>query len=98
MPPSVYTSPEFLAHELKHVFAREWVTVGRASALSKAGDYLTYSSPGSRSWSCVTRLANCAPCPTCACYRMSTLVEGLRQQAGLIVCPYTPGPTISTER
>jgi len=34
MPPSVYTSPAFLERELKDVFAREWVSVGRASALS----------------------------------------------------------------
>ena len=36
MPPSVYTSAEFLERELADVFAKEWVTVGRADALKQA--------------------------------------------------------------
>jgi hypothetical protein len=46
MPPSVYTSPAFLERELKDVFAREWFSVGRASALAKPGDYLTVELAG----------------------------------------------------
>jgi hypothetical protein len=37
MPASVYTSQEFLAQELEHIFSREWFCAGRASSLSKAG-------------------------------------------------------------
>ena len=41
MPPSVYTSEEFLARERSNVFRKDWICVGRASALAKTGDYLT---------------------------------------------------------
>src|SRR5258708_32269342 len=41
MPPAVYTSPDFLALEQARIFHREWLCVGRASALAEAGDYLT---------------------------------------------------------
>src|ERR1700691_513327 len=41
MPPAVYTSPDFLALEQERIFRREWLCVGRASALAEAGDYLT---------------------------------------------------------
>lgn len=41
MPPSVYTSEAFLECELSDIFAKDWVCVGRADALAKAGDYIT---------------------------------------------------------
>ena len=36
MPKSVYTSPEFLALEQKHIFAQDWLCAGRADALKEA--------------------------------------------------------------
>jgi phenylpropionate dioxygenase-like ring-hydroxylating dioxygenase large terminal subunit len=87
MPRSVYTSQEFLTAELEHVFARDWVSVGRASALEAPGDYIAYELAGQpivvlrdadgqlRAMSNVCR------------HRMSTLLEG-RGQARAIVCPY----------
>ena len=46
MPPSVYTSEDFLAHELRDIFAQDWFCVGRATALSKPGDYvIAYTLP-----------------------------------------------------
>ena len=33
MPKSVYTSKDFLAQEIEHVFAQEWFCAGRASSL-----------------------------------------------------------------
>jgi hypothetical protein len=33
MPKSVYTSPEFLAQEQRHIFAKEWLCAGRAETL-----------------------------------------------------------------
>ena len=41
MPPDVYTSDDFLALEQEHIFSREWICVGRESALPNKGDYLT---------------------------------------------------------
>ena len=39
MPPSVYTSGDFLQRELDSIFANDWFCVGRADALAKSGDY-----------------------------------------------------------
>lgn len=87
MPPSVYTSDEFLKSELDHIFAQDWFCAGRADALSKAGDYTTLElanqpiivlrdgSGDLRAMSNVCR------------HRMSTLLEG-RGNAKSIVCPY----------
>lgn len=87
MPPSVYTSEEFLKTELDEIFSREWVSVGRASALAEPGDYLTYELAGEplvvvrdgegrlRAMSNVCR------------HRMSTILEGAGNKR-TIVCPY----------
>lgn len=87
MPKSVYTSPEFMALEQSRIFAQEWICAGRASALSKPGDYLTMTIAGTplivlrdgdgalRAMSNVCR------------HRMSTLLEGAGNTRS-IVCPY----------
>jgi phenylpropionate dioxygenase-like ring-hydroxylating dioxygenase large terminal subunit len=87
MPPSVYTSQDFLDAELKNVFSRDWVSVGRASALKNPGDYIAYELAGEpivvlrdgegrlRAMSNVCR------------HRMSTLLEG-QGSTRAIVCPY----------
>ena len=87
MPPSVYTSQAFLQAELEHVFARDWVSVGRASGLENPGDYIAYELAGQpivvlrdgqgvlRAFSNVCR------------HRMSTLLEGSGSTRA-IVCPY----------
>ena len=46
MPKSVYTSPEFVALEQKHVFAADWLCAGRAESLPNPGDYLTMDIAG----------------------------------------------------
>ena len=97
MPPSVYTSEDFLAAEKEHVFARDWVCVGRAGGLKQPGDYIAYALAGQpivvlrdgqgalRAFSNVCR------------HRMSTLLEGAGSTRA-IVCPTTAGPTILTAR
>lgn len=40
MPGRYYTAPEVLVEEQEKVFRREWIAVGRATALPNAGDYL----------------------------------------------------------
>lgn len=87
MPPSVYTSETFLAHELRGIFSQDWFCVGRASSLAKPGDYVTLEladqpilvlrDPGGR----LRAMSN-----VCL-HRMSTLLEG-RGTARAIVCPY----------
>lgn len=87
MPPSVYTSDDFLKRELSDIFAKDWFCVGRASALAASGDYVTLELAGQpiivlragdgalRAMSNVCR------------HRMSTLLEG-RGNTRSIVCPY----------
>lgn len=87
MPPSVYTSPAFLERELKDIFAKDWVCVGRSDALPKPGDYVTYEIAGQPVF--VIRGADgklSAKSNVCL-HRMSTLLEG-RGNTRAIVCPY----------
>ncbi|SDN70675.1 SRPBCC family protein [Ensifer sp. YR511] len=87
MPPSVYTSEDFLARETETIFAKEWICVGRSSSLAKPGDYLTYDLAGQpvvvlRDKENVLRAFS-----NVCLHRMSTLLEGSGNKR-LIVCPY----------
>ena len=87
MPPSVYTSEGFLKSELKDVFAREWVCVGRASALANPGDYLTYELAGEPILVVRGKDGELRAMSNVCRHRMSTLLEGAGN-CGAIVCPY----------
>ncbi len=87
MPPSVYTSPEFLQREIKDVFAREWVAVGRASSLAKPGDYLTYELAGQPIFVIRDGSGHLRAMSNVCLHRMSTLLEGTGNKRS-IVCPY----------
>ena len=97
MPPSVYTSPAFLERELKDVFAREWFSVGRASALAKPGDYLTVELAGQPIIVIRDSQGTLRAMSNVCLHRMSTLLEGAGSR-GASCAPITAGPTISTER
>ncbi len=87
MPPGVYTSQTFLEREQQQIFAKDWVCVGRASALSEVGDYVTYELAGQPIFvirdnqGCLRAMSN-----VCL-HRMSTLLEGSGNRR-LIICPY----------
>ncbi len=87
MPPSVYTSPEFMELELKNIFAKDWFCVGRASALQNSGDYVTLEL--ARQPIVVMRDGNgdLRAMSNVCLHRMSTLLEG-RGNTKTIVCPY----------
>ena len=87
MPPEVYTSNAFLERELNDVFAQDWFCVGRASALSNPGDYVTQEIAGQPV--IVTRDAGglLRAMSNVCLHRMSTLLEG-RGTTKTIVCPY----------
>ena len=87
MPPSVYTSPQFLEREIKDVFAKEWVCVGRADALPKPGDYVTYEVAGQPVFVIRGSDGKLSAMSNVCLHRMSTLLEG-RGNTRLIVCPY----------
>jgi phenylpropionate dioxygenase-like ring-hydroxylating dioxygenase large terminal subunit len=87
MPPSVYTSEEFLKRELEDIFAREWVCVGRASALAKPGDYLTYEIAGEPVVVVRDKSGTLRAMSNVCRHRMSTIMEGAGNR-GALVCPY----------
>jgi phenylpropionate dioxygenase-like ring-hydroxylating dioxygenase large terminal subunit len=87
MPPSVYTSEAFLDHEIKDVFAKEWVAVGRADALKRPGDYLTYELAGQPILVIRDQDGALRAMSNVCLHRMSTLLEGTGNRRQ-IVCPY----------
>ncbi len=87
MPKSVYTSDEFLQSELEHIFRKQWVCVGRASALANPGDYLTYELAGQPLMVVREKDGSLKAQSNVCLHRMSTLLEG-RGSTNTIVCPY----------
>jgi len=87
MPPQVYTSPAFLELEKQTIFAREWQCLGRASALAKAGDYLTADINGQPVVVLRTAEGKLRAMSNVCLHRMSVLLQG-RGNARVIVCPY----------
>ncbi len=87
MPPSVYTSEDFLAHELRDIFAQDWFCVGRATALSKPGDYVTVELAGQAIIVLRNKEGQLRAMSNVCRHRMSTLLEG-RGNKSRIVCPY----------
>ena len=87
MPKSVYTSAEFLAQEQAHIFAKDWICVGRAETLPNPGDYLTLTLAGEPVIVLRDRDGQIRAMSNVCRHRMSTLLEG-RGNARSIVCPY----------
>ncbi len=87
MPPAVYTSEAFLALEQHNLFRREWLCVGRASALAESGDYLT-ARIGDQPVVVLRDTSGTLRALSNVClHRMSVLLEG-RGNVRRIVCPY----------
>lgn len=87
MPPSVYTSPDFLKRELKDVFSKDWFCVGRASSLKNPGDYLTLDLAEQPIVVLRDGEGHLKAMSNVCLHRMSTLLEG-RGNTRSIVCPY----------
>ena len=87
MPPSVYTSKDFLAREISDIFAKDWFCVGRASALANSGDYVTLELAGQPIIVLRDNTGLLKAMSNVCRHRMSTLLEG-RGNARSIVCPY----------
>jgi len=87
MPPSVYTSEEFLGRELRDIFAYDWVCVGRSTALPEAGDYLAYELAGQPIFVIRDNDGTLRAMSNVCLHRMSTLLEGSGNRRA-IVCPY----------
>ena len=87
MPKSVYTDPAFLALEEKHIFARDWLSAGRADVLKEPGDYLTMTISGEPVIILRDRDNHLRGLSNVCRHRMSTLLEGSGHVRS-IVCPY----------
>ncbi|MEZ5911063.1 MAG: SRPBCC family protein [Paracoccaceae bacterium] len=87
MPPSVYTSPDFLQAELDRIFRRDWYCIGRASALAQPGDYATCELAGQPVAVLRDRTGALVAFSNVCLHRMSTLLHG-RGNTRAIVCPY----------
>jgi len=87
MPTSVYTSQDFLQRELENIFSKDWFCVGRASSLSKPGDYLTLDLAEQPIVVLRDSEGQLKAMSNVCLHRMSTLLEG-RGNARSIVCPY----------
>jgi phenylpropionate dioxygenase-like ring-hydroxylating dioxygenase large terminal subunit len=87
MPPSVYTTSEFLERELRYVFAHDWFAVGRASTLAKPGDYTTFDLSGQPIFVIRDDDLQLRAMSNVCLHRMSTLLEGHGNKRA-IVCPY----------
>jgi len=87
MPPSVYTSDDFLKLEIEQIFAREWICVGRSSTLAKEGDYITYDLAGQPVFVMRNAEGELQAMSNVCLHRMSTLLEGAGNKKS-IVCPY----------
>lgn len=87
MPKSVYTSEEFAGRELTHIFAREWFSLGRTSAVANPGDYLTAELAGQPIMVLRDRDGHLRAQSNVCLHRMSVLLEG-SGHVNSIVCPY----------
>ena len=87
MPKAVYTSPEFLALELEHIFSKDWICAGRTDALKDPGDYLTMEIAGEPIIVLRDRDGTLRAMSNVCRHRMSTLLQG-RGHTRSIVCPY----------
>jgi phenylpropionate dioxygenase-like ring-hydroxylating dioxygenase large terminal subunit len=87
MPPSVYTSEEFVEQELAGVFAKDWYCVGRADALKNPGDYVTAELARQPVVVIRDRDGGLRALSNVCLHRMSTMLEG-RGTTRAISCPY----------
>ncbi|HVE08490.1 MAG TPA: SRPBCC family protein [Paraburkholderia sp.] len=87
MPPRVYTSADFLALEECEIFRKEWLCVGRESALKEAGDYVTADIAGQPIAVLRGEDGQLRAFSNVCLHRMSVLLQG-RGNVRRIVCPY----------
>ncbi len=87
MPPSVYTSQDFMERELKDIFSKDWFCVGRSSSLKDAGDYVTLDLANQPIVVLRDGEGHLKAMSNVCLHRMSTLLEG-RGNKRSIVCPY----------
>ncbi len=86
-PPGIYSSGEFLARELRDIFAGEWICAGRADAIPQSGDYLTFELAGQPIFIVRDNDGQVRAFSNVCLHRMSLLLSG-RGNRRIITCPY----------
>ena len=87
MPPSAYTSAEFMEREIAGVFSKDWYCVGRAEALAEPGDYVTAELARQPVVVLRDRDGSLTALSNVCLHRMSTMLEG-RGKVRALSCPY----------
>jgi len=87
-PPQVYSSPEFLEHELTEIFNHEWVCVGRSDEFAQPGDYRITKIGRDEVIVLCDRDGVLRAMSNICRHRMMSLLEGEGNLAGKISCPY----------
>ena len=87
MPPSVYTTQEFLNREIESIFSKDWICIGRSSRLANKGDYMSYELAGQPVVALRDKQGQLRAFANVCRHRMSTLLEGSGNIRS-IVCPY----------
>ena len=75
------------AGEIADVFAKDWVAIGRASALKSPGDYIAYELAGQPIFVIRDGEGKLRALSNVCRHRMSTLLEGTGNRKA-ITCPY----------
>ena len=86
-PPDIYHSEEFLARELRDIFAGEWICAGRADAIPQNGDYLTFELAGQPIFIVRDNDGQVRAFSNVCLHRMSLLLSGHGNRR-IIACPY----------
>ena len=87
LPPACYTDAAFYAFEKEAIFYREWLCAGRASWLSKPGDYFTLMHANEPIIVSMTRAGEIKAMSAVCQHRGMLVAEG-RGNARAFVCPY----------
>ena len=87
MPPAAYTSPALLELELREIFAREWICVGRVEEIPEVGDYFTIAVAG-EPLLVVRAAADRVRVLSNLCRHKWTRIASGRGRVRRFVCPY----------
>ena len=87
-PPQVYSSPEFLEHELNEIFNHEWICVGRSDQFENPGDYRVTTISRDEVVILRDRDGVLRTMSNICRHRMMSLLKGAGTISGKISCPY----------
>nr|WP_298684885.1 SRPBCC family protein [uncultured Dongia sp.] len=87
IPPELYRSQAMLDLERERIFAREWMSPGRAADLPNPGDYITFSINDQPVFTIRGRDGSIRSFSNVCLHRMMRLLDG-QGHCSRIVCPY----------